>query len=85
MVLTAALCLGLWVRRRWPVWLAVVALPLAVFSTPSAIAILIILLTVVVHRRLAVSGPLVLAHFVAAVIYEVSAARTRSTVLPPAC
>ena len=70
MVLTAALCLSLWVRRRWPVWLAVVALPLAVFSTPSAIAILIILLTVVVHRRLAVSGPLVLAHFVAAVIYE---------------
>ncbi|ROT31680.1 sensor histidine kinase [Micromonospora sp. HM5-17] len=70
MVLTTALCLSLWVRRRWPVGLAVAALPVAFFSTPSGIAILIILLTVVVHRRLAVAGPLVLAHFVAGVVYE---------------
>ena len=49
-VLTTALCLALWVRRRWPVGLAVAALPVALFSTPSGIAILIILLTVVVHR-----------------------------------
>ncbi|GAA3754796.1 histidine kinase [Plantactinospora mayteni] len=69
-VLTTALCLALWVRRRWPVALAAAALPVALFSTPSGIAILIILLTLVVHRPLSVAGPLVVAHFGVALLYE---------------
>ncbi|WP_422771219.1 sensor histidine kinase [Plantactinospora sp. WMMC1484] len=69
-VVTTALCLGLWVRRRWPVALAVAALPVALFSTPSGIATLIILLTLVVHRPLSVAGPLVAAHLGVAVLYE---------------
>ncbi|MDW5329742.1 sensor histidine kinase [Plantactinospora sp. KLBMP9567] len=69
-VLTTALCLALWVRRRWPVALAAAALPVALFSTPSGIATLIILLTLVVHRPLSVAGPLVAAHLGVAVLYE---------------
>ncbi|MEE6309638.1 histidine kinase [Plantactinospora veratri] len=69
-VLTTALCLALWVRRRWPVALAAAALPVALFSTPSGIAILIILLTLVVHRPLSVAGPLLVAHLGIAVLYE---------------
>ncbi|MFC6017927.1 sensor histidine kinase [Plantactinospora solaniradicis] len=69
-VLTTALCLALWVRRRWPVGLAVAALPVALFSTPSGIATLIILLSLVVHRRLAVAGTLVAAHLGVSVLYE---------------
>ncbi|MEO3929004.1 histidine kinase [Micromonosporaceae bacterium B7E4] len=69
-VLTTALCLALWVRRRWPVALAAAALPVALFSTPSGIATLIILLTLVVHRPLSVAGPLVTAHLGVAVLYE---------------
>ncbi|MGI5145211.1 sensor histidine kinase [Plantactinospora sp. CA-294935] len=69
-VLSTALCLALWVRRRWPVALAAVALPVALFSTPSGIATLIILLTLVVHRPLSVAGPLVAAHLGVAVLYE---------------
>ncbi|MGX7670305.1 sensor histidine kinase [Plantactinospora sp. DSM 117369] len=69
-VLSTALCLALWVRRRWPVALAAAALPVALFSTPSGIATLIILLTLVVHRPLSVAGPLVAAHLGVAVLYE---------------
>ncbi|MFI7649466.1 sensor histidine kinase [Micromonospora sp. NPDC049460] len=48
-------CVLLWVRRRWPLGLAVVTLPLTVFSLASAVPLLIIYFTVVVHRRTAVA------------------------------
>ncbi|MEO3748082.1 histidine kinase [Plantactinospora sp. B5E13] len=70
MVVTTALCLALWVRRRWPVALTLITLPVAVVSTPSAFAIMIIVFTVVVHRPLTISGPLVVAQLGAGVLYE---------------
>ncbi|MEV2240771.1 histidine kinase [Micromonospora sp. NPDC049891] len=46
---------ALWLRRRWPVGVALATLPLAMFSIASSIALLIIYFTVVVHRRTAVA------------------------------
>ncbi|MER5332860.1 histidine kinase [Micromonospora sp. NPDC002717] len=48
-------CVLLWVRRRWPLGLAVATLPLTAFSMASAVPLLIIYFTVVVHRRTAVA------------------------------
>ncbi|MFC0028632.1 sensor histidine kinase [Micromonospora chaiyaphumensis] len=60
---------ALWLRRRWPVGLAVAAAPLALFSVTSGIALLIILFTVVVHRRLTVALALVGWHLVTTPLY----------------
>ncbi|MEV0431192.1 histidine kinase [Micromonospora sp. NPDC050495] len=51
LLVSAALLL----RRRWPVGLAVATAPLALCSVTSGVALLIILFTLVVHRRLAVA------------------------------
>ncbi|MGN9778775.1 sensor histidine kinase [Micromonospora sp. H33] len=48
-------CALLWVRRRWPLGLAVATLPLTAFSMGAAIPLLIIYFTVVVHCRTAVA------------------------------
>ncbi|MFI6226464.1 sensor histidine kinase [Micromonospora echinospora] len=45
----------LWVRRRWPVGLAVATLPLTLFSMAAAVPLLIIYFTVLVHCRTAVA------------------------------
>jgi signal transduction histidine kinase len=49
-------CLGVWLRRRWPVGFAVTAIVFSVFSTAASGVALIALFTVAVHRRLAVVG-----------------------------
>ncbi|MDG4836979.1 histidine kinase [Micromonospora sp. WMMD967] len=54
-VLGLVCCGLLWVRRRWPLGLAVATLPLNLFSMAAAIPLLIIYFTVVVHRRTAVA------------------------------
>ncbi|MFG2065783.1 sensor histidine kinase [Micromonospora tulbaghiae] len=43
---------ALWLRRRWPVGLAVATAPLVFFSVTSGIALLVITFTVLVHRPL---------------------------------
>ncbi|MFC8296551.1 sensor histidine kinase [Micromonospora orduensis] len=49
-------CCGLlWLRRRWPLGLAVATLPLNLFSMAAAIPLVIFYFTVVVHRRTAVA------------------------------
>ncbi|WP_433390480.1 sensor histidine kinase [Micromonospora sp. KLBMP9576] len=54
--LLGLVCCGLlWVRRRWPLGLAVATLPLTAFSMAGAIPLMIIYFTVVVHRRTAVA------------------------------
>lgn len=54
--LIGLVCCGLlWVRRRWPLGLAVATLPLNLFSMAAAIPLLIFYFTVVVHRRTAVA------------------------------
>ncbi|MGN9890329.1 sensor histidine kinase [Micromonospora sp. L31] len=65
-LLTAA---ALWLRRRWPVALAVASLPLAVFSVTAAVALLIILFTVAVHRPFPVAATLVGAHLLVTPVY----------------
>ena len=51
-------CGALWLRRRWPVALAVAALPVTVLSVSGGVAQGFVLFTVVVHRPLSVSAPL---------------------------
>jgi signal transduction histidine kinase len=60
-------CLGVWLRRRWPVGFAATTILFSVFSTAAASVALIALFTVAVYRRLAVVG-LVTAGFAVASI-----------------
>jgi signal transduction histidine kinase len=50
-----AVCLALWLRRRWPVGTALASLPIATFSSSSTFAGAILLFTVAVHRRAAIA------------------------------
>ncbi|MFF0172450.1 sensor histidine kinase [Micromonospora profundi] len=50
-----ACCALLWLRRRWPLGLAVATLPLNLFSMAASIPLLIFYFTLVVHRRTAVA------------------------------
>ncbi|MEV4704320.1 histidine kinase [Actinoplanes sp. NPDC049316] len=52
---------ALWWRRRWPVQLAAAALVFGLFSVSIAIAALIIMFSVAVHRRFAVTAVVTLA------------------------
>ncbi|MDM4721539.1 histidine kinase [Micromonospora sp. WMMA1363] len=63
------LCAALWVRRRWPVGLALASLPLALFSVSSGVALLIVLFTVTVHRPFPVAAGMFGAHLLIAPIY----------------
>ncbi|WP_326560709.1 sensor histidine kinase [Micromonospora sp. NBC_01796] len=67
--LSVALCGVLWVRRRWPVQLALAGLPLSLISPPSGMLILIVLFTVVVHRPLKIAAPVTGLHLLAALIF----------------
>jgi signal transduction histidine kinase len=63
-------CLGVWLRRRWPIGFAVTAIVFSVFSTAASGVALIALFTVAVYRRFAVVGA-VTAGFVLASIVTV--------------
>ncbi|MGQ5264004.1 sensor histidine kinase [Micromonospora sp. ZYX-F-536] len=54
-LLGLACCGLLWLRRRWPLGLALATAPLTLFSMASAIPLVILYFTVVVHRRTAVA------------------------------
>jgi signal transduction histidine kinase len=49
-------CLGVWLRRRWPVGFAITAIVLSVVSTAAGWVSFLALFTVAVHRRLVVVG-----------------------------
>ena len=49
-------CLGVWLRRRWPVGFAVTTIVFSVYSVAAAGVALIALFTVAVHRHVAVVG-----------------------------
>jgi signal transduction histidine kinase len=51
---------ALWWRRRWPVQLALAAMPIGLFSVAAAVSLLILLFTVTVHRRFAVAAAIAL-------------------------
>ncbi len=59
LVLGGLCSLGVWLRRRWPVGLAVVAGVVGVYATSASGAAIIALFTVAVHRRFAVVAPIV--------------------------
>lgn len=59
-----AACGALWLRRRWPVGLALVMLPVALFSVTAFGAMLVVLFTVAVHRPFPVVGAIFAAHLV---------------------
>ncbi|MGK5676084.1 sensor histidine kinase [Micromonospora sp. URMC 106] len=60
---------ALWVRRRWPVGLAVATLPLGAFSVTASMALLIIVFTVAVRRPFPVAAGLVGVHLLLAFAY----------------
>jgi signal transduction histidine kinase len=51
-----AAAFSLWWRRRWPVLIAVALLPVGLFSLSAAVSSMIMLFTVAVHRRFAVTA-----------------------------
>jgi signal transduction histidine kinase len=55
----ALTAISLWWRRRWPVQLALLSLPIGLFSVSSAAAGLIIIFTVTVHRRFTTAATIV--------------------------
>jgi len=67
----AACCLALWLRRRWPVWLAVAMLVPAALTFSGAIAYLVAVFTVGVHRRTTTGVLVTVAQFGAAMIFAV--------------
>jgi signal transduction histidine kinase len=58
LVLGGLCSLGVWLRRRWPVGLAVAAGLVSVYATSAGGAALIALFTVAAHRRFAVVAPI---------------------------
>ena len=65
----AACCLALWLRRRWPVGLAVAMLVPAALAFSGAIAYLVAVFTVGVHRRTTIAVLVTVAHFGAAMVF----------------
>ena len=65
----AVCCLALWLRRRWPVGLALAMLVPAALTISGAIAYLVAVFTVGVHRRTPIAALVTLAHFGAAMLF----------------
>jgi signal transduction histidine kinase len=62
-------CLALWLRRRWPVAVAIALAVPAAFSDMASPAALVMLFTVAVHRRWPPVLAVVAAHVVAGAVY----------------
>ena len=66
-----AACCALWVRRRWPVGLALAIVPLTTFSSMASIASCVALFTVAVHRPTRTLLPVAALYLAAVPIYTV--------------
>jgi signal transduction histidine kinase len=64
-------CLGLWLRRRWPVGLALVLVALSTFSETVAGAMVVGLLTVAIHRPPPTTARVFALSVLAALVYVV--------------
>src|SRR3954453_21156927 len=67
----AACCLALWLRRRWPVGVAVAMLLPAALTISGAIAYLVAVFTVGVHRRTTTPVWVTVGTFPAAMVFAV--------------
>jgi len=56
LVAGVAASVALWWRRRWPVRIALALQPVVMFSVASAVAVMIVMFTVAVHRRFGVTA-----------------------------
>jgi signal transduction histidine kinase len=64
-------CLGLWLRRRWPVGLALVLVALSTFSETVAGAMVVALFTVAIHRPPRTTARVYALSVLAALVYVV--------------
>jgi hypothetical protein len=64
-------CAALWLRRRWPVGLALVLVALSTFSELVAGAMVVALLTVAMHRSQRTTGAVFALSLLAALVYVV--------------
>jgi signal transduction histidine kinase len=62
-------CCAVWLRRRWPVGLALAMVPIGLFSSMSGGASLIALFTVAVHRRFPVLALVTVANLAVLPVY----------------
>jgi len=69
LVVGVVFSLALWWRRRWPVQLSAAMMVLAVLSVSVAIASLILLFSVAVHRRFAVAATMSVAGLVSNAVF----------------
>jgi signal transduction histidine kinase len=58
LILGGLSCIGVWLRRRWPVGFAVIVVLFSVYSMSASGVALLAVFTVAVHRRFAVVGPI---------------------------
>jgi signal transduction histidine kinase len=70
-VLTAVGCVAIWWRRRWPLGVALLLLPIGAYTEFAAGASLISVFTVAVHRPARVAWALVAAGCVASIPYSI--------------
>ncbi|WFE30443.1 histidine kinase [Solwaraspora sp. WMMD791] len=62
-------CAAIWVRRRWPLTLAVLAAPVGLLSVTGGIALLVLLFTVAVHRPFLIAAAATAGHLAVAPVY----------------
>ena len=67
---SAALCLSLWWRRRWPFALGLASVPMQAFSSSAGFAALIILFTVAAYRRWQLAALIAALQFAALPVYR---------------
>ncbi|MFY1697996.1 MULTISPECIES: sensor histidine kinase [unclassified Solwaraspora] len=62
-------CAAIWVRRRWPLALVVLAAPVGLLSVTGGIALLVLLFTLAVHRPFLIAAAATAGHLVLAPVY----------------
>jgi hypothetical protein len=69
LVIGASACVFLWWRRRWPVHLAAALTAVGLLSPSSSGALLVMIFTVAVHRRLPVVAAIAVANILASALF----------------
>ncbi|AYY13485.1 sensor histidine kinase [Actinobacteria bacterium YIM 96077] len=69
LVIGALSCLALWARRRWPTQIAVAVVLVSIVSTASGGAVLVLMLTVAVHRPFPTTAAVAAGNILVGVLY----------------